>query len=50
MMKPSRCWSCLFSRALQMVADGEIRDGKAVILLQYLQTSGLMSGNPDKSD
>ncbi len=27
-----------------MVADGEIRDGKAVILLQYLQTSGLMSG------
>ncbi len=36
--------------ALQMVADGEIRDGKAVILLQYLQTSGLMSGNSDKSD
>ncbi|MDR8444124.1 GDP-mannose pyrophosphatase NudK, partial [Acinetobacter baumannii] len=29
---------------------GEIRDGKAVILLQYLQTSGLMSGNSDKSD
>ncbi|PLK85328.1 GDP-mannose pyrophosphatase NudK, partial [Klebsiella pneumoniae] len=24
--------------------------GKAVILLQYLQTSGLMSGNSDKSD
>ncbi|MCD8672075.1 GDP-mannose pyrophosphatase NudK, partial [Escherichia coli] len=39
-----------FSQALQMVADGEIRDGKAVILLQYLQTSGLMSGNSDKSD
>lgn len=49
MMKPSRCWSCLLA-ALQMVADGEIRDGKAVILLQYLQTSGLMSGNSDKSD
>ncbi|TCW18093.1 GDP-mannose pyrophosphatase NudK [Raoultella sp. BIGb0138] len=34
-----------FSEALQMVTRGEIRDGKAVILLQYLQTSGLMSGD-----
>ncbi|QLO35867.1 GDP-mannose pyrophosphatase NudK [Klebsiella sp. RHBSTW-00484] len=32
-----------FSQALEMVANGEIRDGKAVILLQYLQTSGLMT-------
>ncbi len=32
-----------FEQALAMVASGEIRDGKAVILLQYLQTSGLMS-------
>jgi len=32
-----------FSKALEMVANGEIRDGKAVILLQYLQTSGLMT-------
>lgn len=32
-----------FSRALEMMANGEIRDGKAVILLQYLQTSGLMT-------
>lgn len=31
-----------FEQALAMVASGEIRDGKAVILLQYLQTSGLM--------
>ncbi|WP_414164468.1 GDP-mannose pyrophosphatase NudK [Superficieibacter sp. BNK-5] len=31
-----------FSCALEMVANGEIRDGKTVILLQYLQTSGLM--------
>lgn len=31
-----------FSCALEMVASGEIRDGKTVILLQYLQTSGLM--------
>ena len=28
-----------------MMANGEIRDGKAVILLQYLQTSGLMNGD-----
>ncbi len=32
-----------FSQALEMVANGEIRDAKAVILLQYLQTSGLMT-------
>ncbi len=32
-----------FSQALEMVTNGEIRDGKAVILLQYLQTSGLMT-------
>lgn len=31
-----------FSCALEMVASGEIRDGKSVILLQYLQASGLM--------
>lgn len=34
-----------FSQALAMVAGGEIRDGKAVILLQYLHTSGLMAGD-----
>ena len=33
-----------YNRALEMMANGEIRDGKAVILLQYLQTSGLMNG------
>ncbi|EKZ6360842.1 GDP-mannose pyrophosphatase NudK [Klebsiella aerogenes] len=32
-----------FVQALEMVASGEIQDGKAVILLQYLQNSGLMS-------
>lgn len=31
-----------FTQALEMVASGEIRDGKAVILLQYLKLSGLM--------
>lgn len=31
-----------FSCALEMVASGEIRDGKTVILLQHLQASGLM--------
>ncbi|MRS14744.1 GDP-mannose pyrophosphatase NudK [Enterobacteriaceae bacterium RIT691] len=31
-----------FSQALAKVKSGEIRDGKAVILLQYLQTTGLM--------
>lgn len=32
-----------FSRALEMVKTGEIRDGKTVILLQYMLTSGLMA-------
>ncbi|HCQ08411.1 MAG TPA: GDP-mannose pyrophosphatase NudK, partial [Leclercia adecarboxylata] len=32
-----------FTQALEAVASGEIRDAKAVILLQYLQASGLMS-------
>lgn len=32
-----------FAKAVDMVKRGEIRDGKAVILLQYLQTSGLMN-------
>ncbi|MEH4624422.1 GDP-mannose pyrophosphatase NudK [Phytobacter diazotrophicus] len=31
-----------FAQALEMIKSGEIRDGKAVILLQYLQSSGLM--------
>lgn len=31
-----------FVQALEMMKSGEIRDGKAVILLQYLQSSGLM--------
>ncbi|POP42194.1 GDP-mannose pyrophosphatase NudK [Superficieibacter electus] len=31
-----------FSCALEMIANGEIRDGKTVILLQYLQACGLM--------
>lgn len=31
-----------FEQALAMVKSGEIRDGKAVILLQYLQSSGIM--------
>ena len=31
-----------FAQALEMMKSGEIRDGKAVILLQYLQLSGLM--------
>ncbi len=34
-----------YHRALEMMANGEICDGKAVILLQYLQTSGLMNGD-----
>lgn len=34
-----------FSRALEMMHAGEIRDGKAVILLQYLQTTGLMNAS-----
>ena len=32
-----------FTEALEKVKTGEIRDGKTVILLQYLQTSGLMT-------
>ena len=28
-----------------MMHAGEIRDGKAVILLQYLQTTGLMNAS-----
>ncbi|SNY70834.1 GDP-mannose pyrophosphatase NudK [Enterobacter sp. CC120223-11] len=31
-----------FAQALAMVRSGEIRDGKAVILLQYLQNAALM--------
>jgi GDP-mannose pyrophosphatase NudK len=31
-----------FSEALSMVSNGDIRDGKAVILLQYLKSSGLI--------
>ncbi|MEW5560542.1 GDP-mannose pyrophosphatase NudK [Enterobacter asburiae] len=31
-----------FSQALALVKSGEIRDGKAVILLQYLHNAGLM--------
>ncbi|MCU6670461.1 GDP-mannose pyrophosphatase NudK [Enterobacteriaceae bacterium H4N4] len=31
-----------FTQALLMIQTGEIRDGKTVILLQYLQSSGLM--------
>lgn len=31
-----------FAQALLMVSNGEIRDGKAVILLQYLKSTGLM--------
>lgn len=31
-----------FAEALSMVSNGDIRDGKAVILLQYLKSSGLM--------
>ncbi|HKS35169.1 MAG TPA: GDP-mannose pyrophosphatase NudK, partial [Enterobacteriaceae bacterium] len=30
-------------QALEMIKSGEIRDGKSVILLQYLQNSGLMA-------
>jgi GDP-mannose pyrophosphatase NudK len=39
MMKISKCWKSLFSGAGNG-AFGEIKDGKAVILLQYLQTTG----------
>ena len=34
-----------FARALEMMRSGEIMDGKAVILLQYLQTTGLMNAD-----
>lgn len=40
----------LLSQVLQMITGGEIRDGKAVILLQYLQTLGLTLRNSSKSD
>jgi GDP-mannose pyrophosphatase NudK len=32
-----------FTQALEMVKTGEIKDGKTLILLQYLQLSGLMA-------
>lgn len=32
-----------FTRAIEMIRSGEICDGKTVILLQYLQGSGLMA-------
>ena len=32
-----------FTRAIEMIRTGEICDGKTVILLQYLQGSGLMA-------
>ena len=32
----------MFSQALEMIKTGEIRDGKTVLLLNYLQTSHLM--------
>ena len=32
-----------FTRALAMIASGEIRDGKTVLLLNWLQLSGLMA-------
>ena len=32
-----------FEQALEMIKTGEIQDGKALILLQYLQISGLMA-------
>ena len=32
-----------FRQALEMVASGEIRDGKTVILLQQLQLRGIMN-------
>ena len=32
-----------FSQAIEMIRSGEICDGKTVILLQYLQNSGLMA-------
>ncbi len=32
-----------FDQALKMVASGEIKDGKTIMLLQYLQIQGLMN-------
>jgi hypothetical protein len=32
-----------FTKALAMVASGEIRDGKTIMLLQHLQIKGLMT-------
>ena len=32
-----------FARALEMIQSGEIRDGKTVLLLHYLQSTGLMA-------
>jgi GDP-mannose pyrophosphatase NudK len=32
-----------FNKALAMVASGEIRDGKTIMLLQHLQIKGLMA-------
>jgi len=32
----------LFDEALQMVASGDIRDGKTIMLLQFAKTSGLL--------
>ena len=31
-----------FAQALEMVASGEIRDGKTIMLLQYAQIQGLV--------
>ncbi|MFK3911959.1 GDP-mannose pyrophosphatase NudK [Enterobacter cancerogenus] len=39
-----------FTEALNMVKNGEIRDGKAVILLQYLHTSGLMTPSFERQE
>lgn len=40
-MKILKCLSCR-SAALEMIKTGEIRDGKTVLLLNYLQMSHLM--------
>ena len=34
-----------FQKAVQMVATGEIMDGKTLLLIQYLQLSGLLEAN-----
>lgn len=36
-----------FSKAMEMVANGEIQDGKTIMLLQYLSLSGRMKINQD---